>query len=186
MAHHGDYRDSTLGQHCVVIRSLNVVVAVTRATSQSSTVLDAIRECLAPTMDHAESNQDDENLAERLQKLSLLPMPGWPRRGGRSWPHSTPPPKTRRYWRERLRSSARWTAGGSSDSGRPSTLRSAMADRGSRIADGGWRIADGAKVRRSAALWSRPTPGGATLLWPARTLPTPRTWPGSWSPTTRA
>ncbi|HLL64653.1 MAG TPA: serine hydrolase domain-containing protein [Micromonosporaceae bacterium] len=76
MSRHGYYGDGAFGQHCVVIPSLDLVVAMTSANTQTSTVPDAIWECLAPGMDHPGSAREDEILAERLRRLSLASVPG--------------------------------------------------------------------------------------------------------------
>ncbi|MBF9133731.1 serine hydrolase [Plantactinospora sp. S1510] len=76
MSRHGYYADGAYGQHCVVVPSLDLVVAVTSANTQTSTVPDIIWECLAPGMDHPGSARDDEILADRLWRLSLSPVPG--------------------------------------------------------------------------------------------------------------
>jgi hypothetical protein len=59
----------------VVVPSHDLVVAVT-AQGESQEVLDALWDCLLPGVDHAGSAQDDKILADRLQHLSLSPVPG--------------------------------------------------------------------------------------------------------------
>ncbi|WP_329212674.1 beta-lactamase family protein [Streptomyces sp. NBC_00683] len=75
MSRHGYHGHGSYGQQCVVVPSHDLVVAVT-AQGASQEVLDAIWECLLPGVDHAGSAQDDEILADRLQQLSLSPVPG--------------------------------------------------------------------------------------------------------------
>jgi CubicO group peptidase (beta-lactamase class C family) len=76
ISRHGYYGDGAFGQHCVVVPALDLVVAVTSANTQTSTMPDAIWECLAPGMDDAGSTRDDEILADRLRRLSLAPVSG--------------------------------------------------------------------------------------------------------------
>ncbi|MEV6849924.1 serine hydrolase domain-containing protein [Actinoplanes sp. NPDC051411] len=76
MSSHGYYGDGAYGQHCVVIPSLDLVVAVTSANTQTSAVPDAIWDCLSPGIDRPDSAHDDEVLADRLRRLSCSPVPG--------------------------------------------------------------------------------------------------------------
>ncbi|WP_377273745.1 serine hydrolase domain-containing protein [Peterkaempfera sp. SMS 1(5)a] len=75
MSRHGYHGHGSFGQQCVVVPSHDLVVAVT-AQGESQEVLDAMWECLLPGVGQAASTQDDEILADRLQRLSLLPLPG--------------------------------------------------------------------------------------------------------------
>ncbi|MEV1177662.1 serine hydrolase domain-containing protein [Nonomuraea sp. NPDC049784] len=73
---HGYHGHGSFGQHCVVVPSHDLVVAVTGANSQAQEIFDAIWECLLPGTDHAGSARDDEILTERLRRLSLALVPG--------------------------------------------------------------------------------------------------------------
>ena len=75
MSRHGYHGHGSFGQQCVVVPSHDLVVAVT-AQGESQEVFDATWECLLPGVDHAGSVQEDEVLADRLQQLSLSPVPG--------------------------------------------------------------------------------------------------------------
>ncbi|MDA0635121.1 serine hydrolase [Nonomuraea sp. MCN248] len=75
MSRHGYHGHGAFGQQCVVVPSHDLVVAVT-AQGQAQDVLDAIWECLLPSVDHAGNTRDDEILADRLRRLSLAPVPG--------------------------------------------------------------------------------------------------------------
>jgi hypothetical protein len=75
MSRHGYHGHGSFGQQCVVVPSHDLVVAVT-AQGESQQVLDALWECLLPGVGQAGSAQDDEILADRLQRLSLSPVPG--------------------------------------------------------------------------------------------------------------
>ncbi|WP_405015244.1 serine hydrolase domain-containing protein [Kitasatospora sp. NBC_01539] len=72
---HGYHGHGSFGQQCVVVPSHDLVVAVT-AQGEAQEVLDAMWECLLPGVGRAGSAQDDEILADRLQRLSLPPVPG--------------------------------------------------------------------------------------------------------------
>ncbi|MEU4389886.1 serine hydrolase [Kribbella sp. NPDC023855] len=73
---HGYHGNGAFGQHCVVVPSHDLVVVVTSAVDQGTALPGAIWECLLPGIDQAASPQDDEMLADRLQQLSLKPVPG--------------------------------------------------------------------------------------------------------------
>ena len=73
MSRHGFHADGAFGQHCVVVPSHALVVAVTSANPQPQATLDAIGECLLPGMD---GTGDEQVLADRLRRLSLAPVPG--------------------------------------------------------------------------------------------------------------
>ncbi|MFE7333616.1 serine hydrolase domain-containing protein [Streptomyces griseus] len=75
MSRHGYHGHGSFGQQCVVVPSHDLVVAVT-AQGESQEVLDAMWECLLPGVGRAGSARDDESLADRLQQLSLSPVPG--------------------------------------------------------------------------------------------------------------
>lgn len=75
MARHGYHAHGAFGQQCVVIPSHDLVVAVT-AQTEAQMILDALWDCLLPGVDRADSAADDANLAERLRRLSLGPVPG--------------------------------------------------------------------------------------------------------------
>jgi hypothetical protein len=75
MSRHGYHGHGSFGQQCVVVPSHDLVVAVT-AQGESQEVLDALWECLLPGVYQAGSALDDEILADRLQRLSLSPVPG--------------------------------------------------------------------------------------------------------------
>ncbi len=75
MSRHGYHGHGAFGQQCVVVPSHNLVVAVT-AQTEAQDLLDALWECLLPGVGHAGSAEDDEILADRLQQLSLPPVPG--------------------------------------------------------------------------------------------------------------
>ncbi|GJF32751.1 hypothetical protein KNE206_54510 [Kitasatospora sp. NE20-6] len=72
---HGYHGHGSFGQQCVVVPSHDLVVAVT-AQGDAQEVLDAMWECLLPGVGRAGSAQDDGILADRLQRLSLPPVPG--------------------------------------------------------------------------------------------------------------
>jgi CubicO group peptidase (beta-lactamase class C family) len=76
MSRHGYFGNGANGQQCVVVPEHDLVVALTAATINEQTTLDAIWECLLPGMDHGQSTQNDEILAGRLRRLSLPPVPG--------------------------------------------------------------------------------------------------------------
>lgn len=75
MSRHGYFGNGAFGQLCVVVPSLDLVVAVT-AQGDAQSELDALWECLLPGLDDKASSQDDEILARRLRQLSLRPTPG--------------------------------------------------------------------------------------------------------------
>ncbi|GAA2033767.1 hypothetical protein GCM10009839_37780 [Catenulispora yoronensis] len=75
MSRHGYHGHGSFGQQCVVVPSHDLVVAVT-AQGEAQEVLDALWECLLPGVGQAGSTEDDEILADRLRRLSLLPVPG--------------------------------------------------------------------------------------------------------------
>lgn len=75
MSRHGYHGHGSFGQQCVVVPSHDLVVAVT-AEGESQEVFDALWECLLPGVYQAGSALDDEILADRLQRLSLSPVPG--------------------------------------------------------------------------------------------------------------
>ncbi|MBS2966068.1 beta-lactamase family protein [Actinocrinis puniceicyclus] len=84
MSRHGYHGHGAFGQQCMVIPSHDLVVAVT-AQGEAQELIDAVWECLLPGVDHAEnaenaenagSAQDEEILADRLQRLSLPAVPG--------------------------------------------------------------------------------------------------------------
>ena len=76
MARHGFHGDGAYGQKCLVIPSHDLVVAATGALARQQDLMDAVMECLLPGLDQPASTADDEALAERLRRLSLLPVPG--------------------------------------------------------------------------------------------------------------
>lgn len=86
MSRHGYYGDGAFGQHCVLVPSLDLVVAVTSANTRTSTVPDTIWECLAPGAGRPGRTREDQLLAERLRRLSLPTVPGsaGPRRSTRA------------------------------------------------------------------------------------------------------
>jgi CubicO group peptidase (beta-lactamase class C family) len=73
---YGFHGNGSFGQMCVVVPSHDLVVAVTGANSQAQVIHDAIRECLLPGTDRQGSAGEDEILAGRLRRLSLVPPPG--------------------------------------------------------------------------------------------------------------
>ncbi|MEV0096827.1 serine hydrolase [Streptomyces sp. NPDC050738] len=75
MARHGYHGHGSGGQQCVVVPSHHLVVAAT-AQTEAQDLLDALWECLLPGVGQAGSARDDEILADRLQQLSLPPVPG--------------------------------------------------------------------------------------------------------------
>ncbi|MEU4538080.1 serine hydrolase [Streptosporangium sp. NPDC023825] len=76
MSRHGYHGNGAFGQHCVVVPSHDLVVAVTSANTREQSMLDAMWECLLPGVDRADSPRDDEILADRLRRLSLAPVRG--------------------------------------------------------------------------------------------------------------
>jgi CubicO group peptidase (beta-lactamase class C family) len=80
ISRHGFHGFGAFGQHCVVVPSHDLVVALTSAqqqVQQAQDVLDAIWECLLPGIGHPGSTQPvEEILADRLRGLSLAPVPG--------------------------------------------------------------------------------------------------------------
>jgi CubicO group peptidase (beta-lactamase class C family) len=79
MSRHGFHGEGAFGQHCVVVPSHDLVVALTcgqQEVRQAQDVLDAIWECLLPGIGHPGSTRDDEILAGRLRGLSLALVPG--------------------------------------------------------------------------------------------------------------
>jgi CubicO group peptidase (beta-lactamase class C family) len=79
ISRHGFHGNGAFGQHCVVVPSHDLVVAVTSAQQEvqhAQDVLDAIWECLLPGIGHPGSTRDDEVLADRLRGLSLALVPG--------------------------------------------------------------------------------------------------------------
>jgi CubicO group peptidase (beta-lactamase class C family) len=76
MSRHGYHGDGAFGQRCVVVPSHDLVIAMTGGDGQQQEALDAIWDCLLPGMDQAESTRDDEILADRLRRLSFVPVPG--------------------------------------------------------------------------------------------------------------
>lgn len=75
MSRHGYHGHGSFGQQCVVVPSHDLVVAVS-AQGEAQEVLDSLWECLLPGVGQAGSAQDDEILADRLQRLSLSLVPG--------------------------------------------------------------------------------------------------------------
>ncbi|MFF3436955.1 serine hydrolase domain-containing protein [Streptosporangium sp. NPDC002721] len=73
---HGYHGNGAFGQHCVVVPSHDLVVAVTGATTREQETFDAMWECLLPGMDHVDGTRDDEILADRLRRLSFAPVSG--------------------------------------------------------------------------------------------------------------
>ena len=78
MSRHGFHGDGAFGQQLVVVPSHDLVVAVTGGHTQAQAVLDALWECLLPGMNQAGSARDDETFAERLRRLSFVPVAGSP------------------------------------------------------------------------------------------------------------
>src|SRR5262249_40194493 len=76
MSSHGYYGDGAYAQQCVVVPSLDLVVALTSANTQTAEIPDAIWNCLQPGIGHPESAVDDELLADRLRRLSLPSVAG--------------------------------------------------------------------------------------------------------------
>jgi hypothetical protein len=79
ISRHGFHGNGAFGQHCVVVPSHDLVVAVTSAQQEvqhAQDVLDAIWECLLPGIGYPGSTRDDEVLADRLRGLSLALVPG--------------------------------------------------------------------------------------------------------------
>ncbi|MFD7389215.1 serine hydrolase domain-containing protein [Streptomyces sp. NPDC059852] len=75
MSRHGYHGHGAFGQQCVVVPSHDLVVAVT-AEGEAQALFDALWDCLLPGLDQPGSDLDDEQLAERLRRLSLSPVPG--------------------------------------------------------------------------------------------------------------
>ncbi|GLY92772.1 serine hydrolase [Actinoplanes sp. NBRC 103695] len=71
IAENGFYAFGAFGQSCVVIPSLDLVVAVTSHDTLPSSMPDAVWNRLAPGIGHPGSERDDEILAERLRRLSF-------------------------------------------------------------------------------------------------------------------
>lgn len=71
---HGFHGNGAFGQHCVVVPSHDLVVAVTGAQQEvrhAQDVLDAMWDCLLPGVGRPDGPDDDALLAERLRRLAL-------------------------------------------------------------------------------------------------------------------
>jgi hypothetical protein len=71
MSPHAYFGDGAFSQQCIVVPSLDLVVALTNANTQTAAIPDAIWNCLQPGMDNPGSARDDELLADRLRGLAL-------------------------------------------------------------------------------------------------------------------
>ncbi|WP_229075588.1 serine hydrolase [Actinoplanes sp. DH11] len=76
MSRHGYHGNGAFGQSCLVMPDHDLVVVMTAAVEQTTTLPGVVAECLLPGLDGAESPGDDEALAERLRQLSLPLVPG--------------------------------------------------------------------------------------------------------------
>ncbi|GAA5206220.1 serine hydrolase domain-containing protein [Microbacterium kyungheense] len=78
---HGFHGNGAFGQHCIVVPSDELVVAVTSAqheVRQAQDVLDAVWDCLLPGLDHPDAAREDALLAERLRGMALPVVAGEP------------------------------------------------------------------------------------------------------------
>ncbi|ONI78246.1 serine hydrolase [Kribbella sp. ALI-6-A] len=83
MSRHGFHGHGAYGQYCVVVPSHDVVIAMTASNEQESALPGLLWDCVLPGLDHPDSAQDDEVLAERLRQLSFKPVKGSADRHGR-------------------------------------------------------------------------------------------------------
>ncbi|HZX05858.1 serine hydrolase [Kribbella sp.] len=63
--------DGAMGQLCLVLPDVDVVVAITAATPRMQGLLDAVWDCLLPSLNQHGSPEDDLVLADRLGRLAL-------------------------------------------------------------------------------------------------------------------
>ncbi len=73
----GGYRGyGSFEQLCMVFPEHDLVVAMTAGNGPSGETPAAVWDCLLPVMDQPASSRDDEILADRLRRLSFVPVPG--------------------------------------------------------------------------------------------------------------
>jgi CubicO group peptidase (beta-lactamase class C family) len=75
LSRHGYHGHGSFGQACVVVPSHDLVIAVTGAVGPTEVLPGLFWDHLLPNLD-APTPEDDELLAERLEQLSLAPVPG--------------------------------------------------------------------------------------------------------------
>ena len=63
-------------QFCMVYPDHDLVVAMTAGDGPYGAAVGVVRDCLLPGLDHPDSTDDDDVLAERLRGLCLAPVPG--------------------------------------------------------------------------------------------------------------
>ncbi|TDU84316.1 CubicO group peptidase (beta-lactamase class C family) [Kribbella voronezhensis] len=73
---HGYFGNGAYGQLCVVAPAHDLVVVMTSALERTDVLPGAFWDCLLPGLDQAGSAQDDEELADRLRRLTLAPVTG--------------------------------------------------------------------------------------------------------------
>ncbi|TCC54484.1 class C beta-lactamase-related serine hydrolase [Kribbella pittospori] len=73
---HGYRADGAMGQFCLVLPESDVVVAITAATTDMQVLLDAVWDCLLPSLDRRGNESSDQRLATRLRALALPMISG--------------------------------------------------------------------------------------------------------------
>jgi CubicO group peptidase (beta-lactamase class C family) len=68
--------DGAMGQMCLVLPDVDVVVAITAATTRMQSLLDAVWDCLLPSLNQHASQEDDHVLADRLGRLAVPMITG--------------------------------------------------------------------------------------------------------------
>jgi CubicO group peptidase (beta-lactamase class C family) len=76
ISRHGYHSHGSFGQCCVVVPSHDLVVVLTAAIDQTNAVPGVFWDCLLPGLDDGGSAEDDKILAERLRRLSFVPVAG--------------------------------------------------------------------------------------------------------------
>lgn len=76
MSRDGYRGEGAFEQFCMVFPEHDLVVAMTAGDGPHGAAPGAVRDCLLPGLDHPDSAQDDEALAERMRRLSFAPVPG--------------------------------------------------------------------------------------------------------------
>ncbi|MFC0626722.1 serine hydrolase domain-containing protein [Kribbella deserti] len=76
LSRHGYHGHGAFGQYCVVVPSHDLVIVVTGAVEQEDGLPGLFWERLLPGLDSVDSASEDELLADRLRRLSFVPVPG--------------------------------------------------------------------------------------------------------------